>query len=86
MKAPVILLILLTFIAANPARAADGASTEPSTKERIKADAKEAGHAVKKAAKETGHAIKKGAKEAWSGTETAVHNATHRSSKDDASH
>ena len=86
MKAPIILLIMLTFLAAAPARAADGEGAQPSTKERIKTDAKEAGHAIKKAAKDTGHAIKKGAKEAWSETETAVHNATHRGSKEDAAH
>ena len=86
MKAPVIILVMLAFFAAGPARAADGGGTEPSTKERIKADAKEAGHAIKKGAKATGHAIKEGSKEAWSGTKTAVHNATHRGGKDDASH
>ena len=86
MKAPIILLIMLGFLAAGPARAADGEGAEPSTKERIKSDAKEAGRAIKKGARETGHAIKKGSKEAWSETKTVVHNATHRSGKDDAPH
>lgn len=86
MKSPVIILIMLAFFAAGPARAADGAGTEPSTKERIKSHAREAGHAIKKGARETGHAIKKGGKEAWSKTKTTVHNATHRSGKEEASH
>ena len=86
MKSPIILLIALAFLAAEPAFAAADEGPQPSTKERIKADAKQAGHAIKKGAIETGHAVRKGAKEAWSATKSAIHNATDSGGKDEGHH